>query len=396
MFRKGEVFISDNLYKGKTPPEDYEQLISFLDEVFFTDDEEPKRDFLTLLPKLYKKENDPCAANHIVKEGDKIRAAVGLFYYPVIAGGERLLCGGIGNVAVGRESRSKGFMKETMNMAMQDMLKTGADYSMLGGQRQRYGYFSFEPAGVKYVFNVSVTNLRHYFGIDAENELEVKPLEPGDIEHLKQIDALLRSQPHYADTPVDKLFDVLCSWHSKPYIALKDGEFKGFFTVGRGGGLSDFKAASKDDLKQLVLAIFETVQDNSVGFDVAPFDNDSLEFFTVLAENCHVRHAECCSILRFENTARAFLKVKAAKEPLCDGSLVMLIHGFGGDEHFEIRVRGGEVTVEKTHKTPDVELGHHEAVRFLYSLYSKERRELGSAAKQWFPLPLYCSHFDAV
>ena len=61
-----------------------------------------------------------------------------------------------------------------------------------------------------------------------------------------------------------------------------------------------------------------------------------------------------------------------------------------------MRVSGGEVTVEKTDKTPDVELGHHEAVRFLYSLYSKERRELDSAAKQWFPLPLYCSHFDAV
>ncbi len=391
------IDISDVTYKGRAPKEDYAQLISFLDIVFFTDDDPAtKRDFLGILPKLYKPENDPCYNNFVVKEGDAIKGAVGLFYNEVMAGGEKLRCGGIGNVGVHNDSRSKGYMIECMNMALADMIESKTDFGLLGGQRQRYAYFSFEPAGVRYDFSVNIKNLRHCFGKDAENELEVRELKAEDTEVLAEIDAMLRKEAYYAIHPPEKMFDILCSWRCKPYAAFKDGVLKGFFTRDFGGGLAAFKAVDAASIDQLILAIFETVQDTGIGFSVAPYDTDCLDRLTQIAESCTIRHAECYTVLNFENTVRGLLKVKAATEPMVEGSIKLLIHGYAGDEQIKISVRDNKVDVVKTKEEPDLELGHHEAIRLLFSLSSAERRSLTLSAAQWFPLPLHCFNFDSV
>jgi hypothetical protein len=391
------ITISDVTYAGRTPKEDYAQLISFLDVVFFTDDDpETKRDFLNLLPKLYKPENDPCYNNFIVKEGDAIKGAVGLFYNEVMAGGEKLRCGGIGNVAVAKDSRSKGYMIECMNMALADMKASKADFGLLGGQRQRYGYFGFEPAGVRYDFSINLSNLRHCMGLDAENELEVREITADDKDLLAEIDAMIRKAPYYAVHPPEKMYDILCSWRHKPYAAFKDGVMKGFFTRDYGGGLADFKAVDTESINQMILAVFETVQDKSIGFSVAPYDTDCLDQLIKIAESCSVRHPECYTIINFANTVRGLLKVKAATEPITDGEIKLFIHGYAGDEKIKISIKDGKVEVVSTEEEPDLELDHFQAIRLLFSLSSAERRNLTMNAAQWFPLPLHCFSFDSV
>ena len=391
------IAISDVTYKGRTPKEDYTKLISFLDEVFFTDDDvETKRDFLGILPKLYKPEYDPCHNNFIVKEGDAIKGAVGLYYNTINAGGEMLRCGGIGNVAVHKDSRSKGYMIECMNLAMEDMKASKADFGLLGGQRQRYAYFSFEPAGVRYDFSVNVSNLRHCLGKDAENGLEVREVTAADTEVLAGIDAIICNESYYAIHPPEQMYDILCSWRNKPYAAFKDGKLKGFFTLNSEGGLSTFKAVDPESIDQMVLAVFETVQDTGISFSVAPYDIDCLDHFTKIAESCSIRHAECYTVINFANTVRGLLKVKAATEPMVDGSINLLIHGYAGDEQIKISHQGNEVDVVATTDEPDMELGHHEAIRLLFSLSSTERRNMTMNAEQWFPLPMHCFGFDSV
>ena len=391
------ITISDVTYAGRTPKEDYAQLISFLDEVFFTeDDPETKRDFLNLLPKLYKPENDPCYNNFIVKEGNAIKGAVGLFYNEVMAGGEKLRCGGIGNVAVAKDSRSKGYMIECMNMALDDMKASKADFGLLGGQRQRYGYFGFEPAGVRYDFSINLSNLRHCMGKDTENELEVREVTANDKDVLAQIDEIIKKEPYYAIHPPEKMYDILCSWRHKPYAAFKDGVMKGFFTRDYGGGLADFKAVDAESINQMILAVFETVQDRSIGFSVAPYDTDCLDHFTKIAESCSIRHPECYTIINFANTVRGLLKVKAATEPITDGEIKLFIHGYAGDEKIKISIKDGKVEVVSTEETPDLELDHFQAIRLLFSLSSAERRNLTMNAAQWFPLPLHVFSYDSV
>ncbi|HZK39523.1 MAG TPA: hypothetical protein VFD23_05165, partial [Clostridia bacterium] len=288
-----------------------------------------------------------------------------------------------------------GYMIDCMNMAMDDLNASKADFAFLGGQRQRYGYFGFEPAGVRYDFSLNLSNLRHCFG-DAKSELEVRPVTADDKEVLAQIDKIICKEPYYVVHPPEQMYDILCSWRHKPYAAFKDGVLKGFFTRTFEGGLADFKAADTESIPQLILAIFETVQSKDINFSVASYDTDAIDYFTKISESVTVRHSECYTVINFANTTRALLKVKAQTQPLADGTIRLLIHGFAGDEQIEIKVKDGNVTVQTTDKAPDLELDHFEAIRLIFSLSSAHRRNLTSGVAQWFPLPLHCFSFDGV
>jgi len=224
----------------------------------------------------------------------------------------------------------------------------------------------------------------------------VREVTANDKDALKQIDEIIKKEPYYAIHPPEKMYDILCSWRHKPYAAFKDGVMKGFFTRDYGGGLADFKAVDAESINQMILAVFETVQDRSIGFSVAPYDTDCLDHFTKIAESCSIRHPECYTIINFANTVRGLLKVKAATEPITDGEIKLFIHGYAGDEKIKISIKDGKVEVVSTEEAPDLELDHFQAIRLLFSLSSAERRNLTMNAAQWFPLPLHVFSYDSV
>jgi len=388
----------EQLYKGRTPQEDYEQLIEMLDTVFFTFDKEvPQREFLALLPKLYKKEYDPCHNNFAVKDSEGLCAAVGSYYSTLHVGEETLKLNGIGNVAVTLEHRSKGYMKDCMNLALEDMKAEGADLSDLGGQKQRYEYFGYEPAGLDLDFRVSTTNIRHCCGADAKSGLLVKKLNANDADILAQIDALSRSGLHYVERAPQAMFDILCSWRCAPYAAFDGARFVGYFVLSRGGdSCSELKAVQESELQRMILAVLETAEAKSVGITVSPFDLALQNVLLPLCEGYSLDHAHQYNVLCYENVIRAFLKAKASRYPLCDGEIVLLIHGFNGEEQLKIAVKGNAVSVAKTTQAPAMELAHLDATRLLFSLHCNERSKLPAQVEQWLPIPLFGYGTDAV
>ena len=67
------------IYRGRCKKEYTDHLIDTLDDIFFfEDDEETKRDFRGILPKLYKEQYNPAYNNLVVMEDDKVKGAVGL------------------------------------------------------------------------------------------------------------------------------------------------------------------------------------------------------------------------------------------------------------------------------------------------------------------------------
>ena len=75
-------------YLGKANASDLEELIPLLDDVFFSESENPRMRFNTILPKLYKPEYSPCENNVIVRDGGDIKAAIGLYYDTVYSAGK--------------------------------------------------------------------------------------------------------------------------------------------------------------------------------------------------------------------------------------------------------------------------------------------------------------------
>ncbi|MCL1951879.1 MAG: GNAT family N-acetyltransferase, partial [Oscillospiraceae bacterium] len=203
---------------GPAQERDYGELMAMLDDVFFLEDEEETaRDFLTLLPKLYKREYRPWENNHCVWEDGALKAAVGLYVNEVEIAGQPLRVGGIGNVAVARGSRRKGYMKLAMDAAMDAMRAAGCDFAELGGQRQRYQFWGFERGGLAVNASFSAKNLRHAFG---ENPLDplwhAEELKPEDGAAIAQVQALIEAMPiHYKHAPA-AFYDCLCSWHELP------------------------------------------------------------------------------------------------------------------------------------------------------------------------------------
>lgn len=386
-----------NIYKGKVTPAERDQLIAMLDDVFFIDDEpETKRNFLELLPKLYKEEYDPCGNNFTVSEDGEIKAAVGLYYDDAVAAGRRLKAAGIGNVAVTRDCRGKGYMIDCLGRAIEDIKNSGADYSVLGGHRQRYGYFGYEPAGLSYNFTIDKKNLAHLIGKEAAPKYTVRKVEASDTDILEKINALYEKLPFHFIREKNRQFDILCSWRAAPYAVFDGDEFKGYFVAQKFGGIQEIRPVEINDMYELIMLAMQITEKDSISFSVAAYDVELCEFMSQIFGGCSTYHSEMISIMNYRNFTEAFLAVKAERMPLCDGSVVMLIHGDKGDERFELTVCGGKVSAEYTEKQPDIELEHREAIRLIAAMYSARRAELPAFAQAWFPVDFHCYSQDNV
>ena len=385
------------IYKGRCAKEDEKELLEMLDDVFFSeDDEATKRTFLELLPKLYKDKYNPGYNNVIIKEDGEIKAAVGCYPLDVTAAQRKLRCMGIGNVAVAKDSRRKGYMVELMNLALDIMKEEDFDYSLLGGQRQRYGYFGYEPTGAVYRFTINKGNIAHIKGKDYKTPFTVKELTENDAEEIDRIVELYRSQPYYMDRNRENCLDVLRSWRSIPYAAYHNGEFKGYFSVEKFGGLQEIKAVNIEDTIDIILCAMDIIGSESVTFGAPAFDADLCDYMIRYGCGASISNVDMINIFNFGKFIEAFLAVKALRVNLPTGTFVIRINGFKRVENFAITVVGKDVVVTEVDAVPDLEIDHHRAIDLICGIYSKERNALPVCAQSWFPLDFYAYGLDNV
>lgn len=387
----------NNVYRGRAKKEDREKLITMLDDIFFTDDpEETKRNFVELLPKLYKEKYNPTYNNFVYMEDDEFKGAVGLYPFYLNAGGEKLLISGIGNVAVSRDSRGKGYMIDCMNQCLDQMKSDETVISILGGQRQRYGFFGYEPMGTQLSFKINRRNIAYILGKEYKTTFTAKKLSETDTEYFKKIDELYRSSGVYCDRPLKDYFDILCSWKSVPYAVLDGDRFAGYFVWRKFGGIQEMKAVNVEDTLNFILCALDTMEADELNYELPPYEQDACEYMMKCYDSVSYNHSEMVNVFNYKKFIKATLGVKASRLKLGEGSLVLFIHGYKGDEQLKITVNGSSVFVEETTDTPDFELEHHDAMRMLGGIYSKNRNTLPSFAQNWFPLDFFLSSQDNV
>lgn len=386
------------IYKGRGCKEDEKQLIAMLDDVFFKNDKTvPKQDFMDILPKLYKDKYNCGYNNLIVKEDDEIKAAIGCYPCDVFAAGRKLKVMGIGNVAVTRDCRGKGYMIDLMNMALDIMKAEDYDYSILGGQRQRYGFFGYEPSGYSYGFYAGRGTTKRILGKDAESGYTVREITENDAEIIKRIKAINESDASYTVRSEEMMIDILKSWRNVPYAVFEGDEFRGYFVAGRyTKDVYELKAEKTEDTLRVILSALEFCEKEEVHFCLPVFDTERCDYMSKICGNANVHNTDMINILNFGRFIEAFLSIKAERMNLCGGTLNMLIHGCKTDESLAITVDGKNVTVTPTDAKPDTELEHRDAIRLLTGLYSKERNELPAFAQGWFPLDFFAAGLDNV
>ena len=386
----------ENLYIGRGKDEDNAALLAFLDEVFFAEEEGDTK-FLELLPKIYKDQYRPAYNNFVAQQPDgAFRAAVGNFDNDMTVGGVDLKTCCIGNVAVGKNWRGKGYMIDLLNASIADMKERGVALSYLGGQRQRYGYFGYENAGVSYYFGFSKSSLRHALG-GIESGLTVEPLEPDDEEALRLIDEIYTKAPAISRRPAEAYFDILCSWHDVPYVIREDGRFVGYAVFNKEMNyVGEFGLTDAAYLPRFVAATLEAGDKDSVCFNVAPYETEKLAFFTKNASWMDVHHCESVLVLDFQKVLTAYLRAAASYTTLCDGEMTVLIHGKAGDETLKLSVKDNVPAVTPFDGTPEYELDCLAAVRAFFSNYPADRAAFPPAVRQWLPLPMFFSTRDTM
>lgn len=384
-----------DLYYGRGKDEDNKRLVEFLDEVFFSE-EDDDREFLQLLPKIYKDKYRPAYNNFVVQdENGEFRSAVGNFYNDMIIGGESVKTCCIGNVAVGKEYRHMGYMKELMKMSVEDMKNNGTDMAYLGGQRQRYGYFGFESAGVRFCFEYNRQTAKHTLGKEPSG-LTLEKLDPNDSETIGKISALYERYSVISVRPSENYFDILSSWNVTPYVIKENGSFVGYLTTRNFDYIQEFDVVSPEYYGRAVLCAFENCECFNITFPTAPFETDKVKFFTENCEGMTIGGCESVLVYHFEKVIRAFLKAKSSYQKLCDGEFTVLVHGVNGDEKLKISVKDNIPSVENFDGEADFEFEHHTATRAFFSNYPSDRSILPAAVQQWFPLPSYLSGSDTM
>ena len=383
------------IYKGFAQQGQEKELLKFLDKVFTRIRVRTVPYFMTLLPKLYKKEYDPCANNLVIRDKKEFHAAVGIYMLDYICGEGKLLMGGIGNVAVSKKFRGKGYMKELMNDSFDICKERGADLMVLGGQRQRYNYFGYERVGVSYEYKVNKTNLRHALkGADAQG-FEVKRIKKDDKEYLAKIYALRKSMPIHIECKEEALFDVLCSWLSRPYVILENGQFAGYFIRNRlGDKIEELRLLDNTKLSNAVCVIFQAFMRGSFKFEVSTAEKETNVFFRFLCENADVIVSESYLIMDYRKVLEVLMQNSGTA--FADGVMTMHINGYADEENLRICVENGQVSIIHTDDEPECTLGHLEATRAIFDPISPERDELPPLGRAWFPLPLFAPKADMV
>ncbi len=386
----------ENIYIGRGKDEDNAALLAFLDEVFFIADGSDTR-FLTLLPKIYKDRYRPAWNNFVVQAADgTFRAAVGNFDNDMTVGGVDLKTCCIGNVAVGKDYRSKGYMIELMERSVEDMKQRGVALSYLGGQRQRYGYFGYENAGTCYNFGFSLRSHKHALQ-GVESGLTMEKLSPDDAEAIRFIDGIYAKAPVISRRAPEAYYDILCSWEDIPYLVKEDGKPVGYAVMGdKLDHVCEFGLTDNALLPRFVSAVLALSGKDSVGFSIAPFETEKLDFFSKNGSWMRIDHCESVCVLDWKTVLTAYLRAKAAYCSLCDGETTVLIHGKAGDETLKLAVKDNAVSVTEYDGQPDHELDCLAAVRAFFSNYPADRAAFPPAVRQWLPLPMFFSSRDTM
>lgn len=162
--------------------DEFDQLMTFLARAYGCDGADwfPKH-----YGHIYKREPENLKNSFIIKDKDRIVSHVGLFPLEVLVGTSVFKVGGIGGVGTDPDYRGHGLMRQLLEFVINKMEKEGYSFSVLWGDRQRYGNFGWEFGGRKLVININERSLA-WKGV---KEGEIRRYN-GEAEILEKIIAL--------------------------------------------------------------------------------------------------------------------------------------------------------------------------------------------------------------
>lgn len=357
-------------------------LIDFINYVF-SQAHQP-HDFKTLIPKVYADGRGYADIHAIALCDGRVHGVVAQLPISAVYGGQPLSIGYIGSVSTYPYTRGSGHMIRLMAMQAEHAQEAGIDVMMLSGQRQRYEYYGYSPAGSAYNYHINSSNVRHALKNVEVGNLTCKRFQDASE---AEIDAAYRI---YSVQPISGIrsredFDIILrTWGAEPYVLL-DGE-----TV---VGYAD--AQGKESVNELILtdasfapcfvkAWFALFAPDQLTVTVPPYERALNRALAAFAESSSLSEGSHVRIVNLKNVLLACLSLKKATTGISDGKLVLQMDD---ETPLCVKVENGEITVTETDAKPDVALPRLSMQQFLFA-FNRFSAPEANAPAGWFPLPL--------
>ena len=375
---------------------DYDELLEMLNHTFSTEYGR-EMDFLNEQPNMWVRDDEHLGKHLAVFDGGRLASVVGIYPLPAVIDGTEVLFATTGNVATHPDFTGRGYFTELFTRIMSELDVIDADAARLGGARQRYARFGFEPCGTLHKFMINERNRK---ALQKEpTEIEFKAVDEDSIKELAYINGLSQKSLMYVKRSSDhgyrNVFLNLCSKHARPYIAIKNGKFVGYLSayadnqyIGRsvnGRHIAEIRAESPEIFRDMAFAWQERCGAN-VDVPIAPFMKKELKLFSSIAQSMTTTTPSHFKFRRFELVADALMRVKVKTVDIPEGEVAIEIADYG---RICLYNRGGYAGCEKTNIVPIVTLSKSDAQRLLFGPHSPEAVcDLPWIAHTLLPLPL--------
>ena len=373
----------------KGQPQDKAEIIDFINYVF--SQAHNPHDFKTLIPKSFADHVDGMAAEHyLARQDGRIRASVSNRIIRQDCCGQPLCLGLIGNVSVHPYSRGEGLMRRLMHWAIQESREKGVDLMVLGGQRQRYGYYGFTTGGPCAQFTVSPANIRHALADTDTAGITFEELTAADTARLDYAWELYHRRPVHAVRPRAEFLDIAHTWCLPCRAVLRNGEMIGYVI----GTMAETVLENEADYPAVLKAYFEQFRPGTFQTAATPTQPQRRAFLASICESSAIETLELIKVLRWQPVLQALLTVRAAVLPLQDGALALQIDG----QSMTVRVRQGVPAVtdglpDPAEQLPLLTLTQDEAQEKFFGNMGLLTPPQG--LYNWAPLPFWLDLADA-
>ncbi|MGN1367749.1 MAG: GNAT family N-acetyltransferase [Aristaeellaceae bacterium] len=370
-------------------PQDMDQLIDFANMVFSM--VRVPHSFEQLLPKVYAAPHLQPDIHLLAEEDGRLCGCLGMLVYPLRVAGETLRVGYLGTMAVHPRLRGRGTMGALIDGQIARAREMELDMLLLGGQRQRYGLHGFESCGTTMDYTVSAANVRHAMAQVETQEIRFAPMQSQDVPFAH---ALYDSQPVAGARREDNFLAVAMSYGEKPILVTRQGEMLGYLITSQDG--QRITELVMKDKAFILPAIKACLLENGLKVlhvEAAPHDEGLNSLLAPLCEHFSISQNCMLRMLNPERVIGAYMKLKAAGQPLEDGHLVL---GCGEAGTVEITVHDGRSVVRQTSQRPELALDERQSALLLFGCnrFGIPREARNRTPGSWFPLPLYIPEPD--
>lgn len=326
---------------------DNQDIVDFINYVFSV--AYTSHDFKKKLPKVYADDaKDTAATHYVIKEDGRIRAIVSLRKISVSVCEKILKYGLIGNVAVHPYSRGKGYMRELMERIIEKAKEDGIDLLALTGQRQRYGYFGFSPAGTALRYTVTDTNVRHALKDIDCSCISFLPLKKANAEQIDTVSKLYEKRPAHTLRERDEYIKVMSSWESETNLIMSGERPVGYLY----GDLREVVLEKEDLLYPVIKAYFDISGAKTAEMTVQPFEKRRVGLLSAVCESASIRPVSLIKVLNWERVLSAFTELKAKCSSLENSEKVVDIDG----EILKLSIKSEKFRVQKALSTEKAEI----------------------------------------